>query len=181
MFALMLLELLIFKLKIKRMKKILLLLILFISSFGYSQQEVKLNIANALIIKTLEVSYEYYLNEQSSVGVSALFSFEKRTSDFRYNEDKMITPYFRHYFTTDRVWNFFGEAFFGINSGYSEVGDTGVYEEFSDGALGISVGSKYISRGGLVIDVYGGLGRNLFSSNSPIIVPRVGVNVGWRF
>ncbi|MGB0880603.1 MAG: DUF3575 domain-containing protein [Polaribacter sp.] len=163
------------------MKKTLLIITLFISSFSYAQQEVKLNIGNALIIKTLEVSYEYYVSDQSSVGVSALYSFEKRTSDFRYNEDKMITPYFRHYFTTDRMWNFFGEAFFGINTGHSEVGDTGAYEKFSDGALGVSVGSKYISRGGLVIDVYGGLGRNLFTSNSPIIVPRVGINVGWGF
>ena len=159
------------------MKKILLILTLFISSFGYSQQEIKINIANALVIKTLEVSYEHYLNEQSSVGISGLISFEKKTSDFRYNEDKMLTPYFRHYFTTDRVWNLFGEAFFGINSGYKEVEDSGVYEKFSDGALGVVIGSKYISNGGLVIDIYGGLGRNLFSSDSPIIVPRVGVNV----
>lgn len=162
-------------------KKILLVLALFISSFSYSQQEVKLNIANALVIKTLEISYEYYLNEQSSVGVSGLISFEKKTSDFRYNEDKMLTPYFRHYFSTDRMWNLFGEAFFGINSGQKEIEDTGVFEKFSDGALGIAIGTKYTSNGGLVIDVYGGLGRNLFSSNSPIIVPRLGVNVGWRF
>ena len=181
MFAITLTSLLTFKLKTKLMKKILLILALFISSFGYSQQEVKLNIANALIIKTLEVSYEYYLTDQSSIGISGLISFEKKTSDFRYNEDKMLTPYFRHYFTSDKVWNLFGEVFFGINSGSKEVGDTGVYEKFSDGALGVVVGSKYISKGGLIVDIYGGLGRNLFSSDSPIIVPRIGVNVGWAF
>jgi hypothetical protein len=40
---------------------------------------------------------------------------------------------------------------------------------------------KYIAKGGLVIDVFGGLGRNLFSSDSPVIVPRLGLNIGWRF
>jgi hypothetical protein len=40
---------------------------------------------------------------------------------------------------------------------------------------------KYIATGGLVIDVYGGLGRNLFGSDSAILVPRIGLNLGWRF
>jgi hypothetical protein len=163
------------------MKKLLLLGTILISSLSYSQQEIKLNIANALVIKTLEVSYEHYISDDSSFGVSALFSFEKRSSDFKYNEDKMITPFFRHYFTTDRNWNLFGEGFLGISSGSTEIDNTNVYESFSDGALGIAVGSKYISDGGLVVDIYAGVGRNLFGSNSPILVPRLGVNVGWRF
>ena len=166
------------------MKKILLIITVFITSFAYSQQEIKVDIANALVLKTLEISYEHYISDQSSVGLSALFSFEKKSSDFRYNEEKMITPYFRHYFTIDRNWNLFGEGFFGISSGYKEIemnGAPNTYESYSDGALGIAVGTKYVSEGGLVIDIYGGIGRNLFSSNSPILVPRLGVNVGWRF
>jgi len=43
------------------------------------------------------------------------------------------------------------------------------------------VGTKYVSTGGLIIDAYAGVGRNLFGSDSPVLVPRVGVNVGWRF
>ena len=42
-------------------------------------------------------------------------------------------------------------------------------------------GTKYVSTGGLIIDAYAGVGRNLFGSDSPVLVPRVGVNVGWRF
>ncbi len=87
------------------MKKLLFLGVIAISSFSYAQKEIKLDVADALVIKTLELSYEHYIGEQSSVGLSALFSFEEKTADFRYNEYQMFTPYFRHYFTTERTWN----------------------------------------------------------------------------
>jgi hypothetical protein len=32
----------------------------------------------------------------------------------------------------------------------------------------------------MTIGIYGGAGRNLFSDNSPVVVPSVGVNIGWR-
>ncbi len=167
------------------MKKILLVAVVFISSFTQAQQEVKVDLLDALAFKTLEFSYEYYTSERSSVGVSALFNFEKKSADFKYNEERMITPYFRHYFTNNRNWNYFGEIFLGINTGEKEIDIDGSavkqYKEYTDGALGIAIGSKYISSGGFIVDVYGGLGRNMFTSESRSIVPRVGINVGYRF
>lgn len=166
------------------MKKLLFLSTLIASSFTYAQKEIKLDVADALIIKTLELSYEHYIGTQSSVGLSALFNFEKKTADFRYKEYQMFTPYFRHYFSTEKTWNLFGELFLGINSGYKEIKENdapSTYKNYSDGAFGVGVGSKYISESGLVIDLHAGVGRNLFGSDSPILVPRIGVNVGWRF
>tara|TARA_B110000046_G_scaffold185367_1_gene226743 strand:- start:8881 stop:9378 length:498 start_codon:yes stop_codon:yes gene_type:complete len=165
------------------MKKFILIFTLFVGSFGFAQQEIKLDIGDALVIRGLEFSYERYLTDDSSFGVSALFNLEKEGVTFRYNENMVITPYYRHYFTTNEQLNFFGEGFFGINSGKKEaIKDSGDYDvKFTDGALGVAVGAKYIASGGLVIDFYGGVGRNLFGSNSPILLPRVGLNIGWRF
>ncbi len=169
--------------KNKFMKKIIFLITLFISAVTFSQKEIKLDIADALAIRSLEFSYENYINTESSFGVSALFNLAKQEVDFRYNENVMITPYYRHYFTTDYAWNFFGEGFFGINSGKKEaIKDSGIYDvKYTDAALGVAAGLKYVANGGLTIDAYAGVGRNLFGSNSPTLVPRVGVNVGWRF
>jgi len=165
------------------MKKILLALTFAITSLSYAQQEIKLDVGDALVIRSLEFSYENYLSEDSSFGVSALFNLAKQNVSFRYNENLMITPYYRHYFTADESWNFFGEGFVGVNSGKKEsVKDSGVYDiKYTDAALGLAVGTKYVAKGGLVIDVYGGLGRNLFGSDSPVLVPRLGLNIGWRF
>jgi len=166
------------------MKKLLLVTFFLVSSIGFSQQEIKIDIFDALALKTIEASYEYYIDEQSSVGLSALFNFEKQSADFRYNENRVFTPYFRHYFTTTNKWNFFGEAFMAINSGTKTIemnGSPNEYKDYSDGALGVAVGYKYSSEDGLTIDGHIGIGRNLFSSFSPILVPRIGVNVGYQF
>lgn len=165
------------------MKKIVVIVTLFVSSLSFAQQEIKLDLFDALVFKTVEVSYEYYLGDQSSAGLSVLWNFERRGVDFRYNEDRMITPFFRHYFTNAEVWNMFGEVFLGISSGEKETGTNATgfnYTQYTDGALGVGVGTKYTS-GALVIDAHIGIGRNLFSSNSPIIAPRAGVGVGYRF
>jgi len=165
------------------MKKTILLFALTVSSFAFSQREIKLDIADALAIRSIEFSYENYLTEDSSFGISALFNLAEQDIDFRYNENMMITPYYRHYFTTNEQWNFFGEGFVGINSGKKEsIEDSGIYDiKYTDSALGIAVGTKYVASGGLIIDLYGGLGRNLFGTDSPVLVPRIGLNVGWRF
>lgn len=165
------------------MKKIILICTLLISSFGFSQQEIKLDIGDAIAIRSLEFSYEKYVSDDSSIGISALFNLTDEDVSFRYNENLMITPYYRHYFSTNEQWNYFGEAFVGINSGKDEtISGSGNYDiDYTDGALGVAVGTKYVSKGGLVIDAYAGVGRNLFGSNSPVLVPRIGLNVGWRF
>jgi hypothetical protein len=167
------------------MKKLLFTIAVITASFTQAQQEIKLDIFDALALKTITITYERYIDEQSSFGVSGLINFEKNNADFRYNEKRAITPFFRHYFTADSQWNFFGEGFFSLNFGENEVvSDIGAstYEDYTDGALGIAVGTKYISeKGGMTIDIFAGAGRNLFNDNAPAVVPRVGVNVGWRF
>ncbi|TCI85884.1 DUF3575 domain-containing protein [Tenacibaculum sp. M341] len=165
------------------MKKLIAFTTLLISTFSWSQQEISIDIGDALVMKSLDISYEYYISDQSSVGVSALFNFEGKTSDFRYNEESMFTPFFRHYFTKNRTWNYFGEVFFGINNGENTIEVSGVQqiENYTDGALGISIGSKYVSNGGFTVSVLAGIGRNMFTDTAPVVVPRVGLNIGYNF
>jgi len=56
------------------MKKLLLIVGLISSTLAYSQQEIKIDIVDALVIRSIEFSYENYLTEESSVGISALFN-----------------------------------------------------------------------------------------------------------
>jgi hypothetical protein len=165
------------------MKKIVFIIGILISTLGFSQQEFKLDIADALVMRGLEFSYESYLSTENAFGISILFNLAKQETDFRFNENTMITPYFRHYFTADGQWNFFGEGFIGINFGKKEsVKGSDVFNiKYTDAALGIAVGTKYVSASGLIIDFYIGAGRNLVGTESPFLVPRAGANVGWRF
>ncbi len=166
------------------MKKILITFTLLTSLFSYAQQEIKLDISDALVFKAIEFSYENYIDTESSIGVSVLLNFTNRNTALRYGEDKMITPYFRHYFSSNQQWNNFGEVFFGLNFGEKKIASTGnptTYKSYTDGALGVAVGRKYTSKSGLTIDFHVGVGRNLFSSFSPILVLRTGLNIGYQF
>jgi hypothetical protein len=50
-----------------KMKKIVLISSFLVSIFGFSQQEIKLNIANALVIRSLEISYEKHISIENSL------------------------------------------------------------------------------------------------------------------
>lgn len=55
-------------------------------------------------------------------------------------------------------------------------------ESFTDFALGISVGAKFVSPRGFVVELYTGLGRNLLGSEyAPEVVSRGGISLGYRF
>lgn len=170
------------------MKKVIVAFIFFTSFFSQAQlrkQEVSLDIADALIIKTIEVSYEYYLSAQYSLGISGLVNLQRREASFRYNENTMFTPFFNYYLTTNKNWNYFGQVFVGINSGEKEIDLIGSnakdYEKYTDGALGVALGTKFITNAGITISALAGVGRNLFSNNSPSLVPRIGLNIGYQF
>ena len=161
------------------MKKLYFSAFLLMGFISFAQHEAKLNITDALALKTLHISYEQYISHQTSLGASALFNFEGSSSDFRYNEDRAYTGYVRHYLSSDNMWNLFGELFFTYATGQDN--DEDITTEFSGGALGLAVGYKYISKGGFTIGPYIGAGRYLFGEDTPTVIPRIGLNIGFQF
>lgn len=166
------------------MKKILFLVVLAISFVGTAQnnKEIKLDIFDVLALKSLDISYEYIMNDESSIGISVLSNFEKKSASFRYSQKLVVTPYYRqHLFQRDNV-NFFGELFGAINTGDLEPDELGDPDSYTDFALGLGFGGKYLSENGFVVDFHAGIGRNLFNTNlSQEVVPRIGISVGKRF
>ena len=57
-------------------------------------------------------------------------------------------------------------------------------ETSSNVAFGISVGGKFVTKKGFLFEIYGGVGRNIITSNNDVaseFVPRLGATLGWRF
>ena len=177
------------------MKKLLIVFIAIIGFQSFAQEhEVKLDVFDLAVFKSLDVTYMYILNEESGVGLSIFKNLSDSNNIFNYREEFTVTPYYRQYFALGGSENVYAEAFFALNSGkdfYKEeiiIGDigTGEYEEkelkYTDGAFGFVVGKSFISPRGFVLDLYAGIGRNLFDSEgSPSLVPRIGINAGFRF
>ena len=90
------------------MKKYIIIILIFTTFVSFSQEEeskkrvneAKLNVFNALIFKSLDLTYEYLINDESSVGLSFMVNLNDDFSDGpTYNEEYSITPYYRHFFS----------------------------------------------------------------------------------
>lgn len=153
--------------------------------------ELKFNIFNVVTFKSLDASYEYILDSESSIGASVLINLRSKEShnDVYYREKFALTPYYRRYFSKSKYgYGFFVEAFvmYNVQGDYNYFFQEDNYsdETSKNAALGFAVGGKFLTRKGIVFDLFGGLGRNFITSNDRIaksFVPRIGVSLGYRF
>lgn len=156
---------------------------------NFGKNEIKLN-APFLLAGILEPSYERNLNEESSVGVSLLIPIDKNLdADINY----YISPYYRIFFGKKYAAGFFLEGFGMLNSierrtsQFSEDINTEISykdEDVTDFALGFGLGGKWMTTGGFVFELTGGIGRNLFNNSNDgdyTIVGKAGFNLGYRF
>jgi hypothetical protein len=177
------------------MKKLFILICL--SSFlsGFSQEKTTIAVkknelkGNALflVLGAGEITYERILNEDSGLGVSLFFVKDEEDFDTQFS----LTPYYRAYFGKKSAAGFFVEGFGMLNSGntgnYSEYNSTSQSyntikgKQFTDFALGFGLGSKWVHKRGFVFEINAGIGRNLFNSDSPEVVGRGGITLGYRF
>jgi hypothetical protein len=56
-----------------------------------------------------------------------------------------------------------------------------IEETYTDFAVGISIGTKIVSRRGFVAEIYGGIGRDLLNKSDVEVVGRGGISLGYRF
>jgi len=158
------------------------------------QHELKVNAFNLIVFKTVDFSYEYLIDSESSFGASLLFNLQDDNDDDfidgpLYNEKFAFTPYYRRFFSSKYAWGFFIEVFGMYNvqkdyNNYNNDFNTSSNKDSNNVAFGISVGAKFVSRKGFVFEFFGGAGRNIFSSNDDFateIVPRLGATLGYRF
>ena len=177
-------------------KKYLIIAILFSFFFSNAQtndletekkHEIKLNIISPLS-GTFEATYERILNNKSSVGITTLYVFNNKNS----NEDTnyMISQNYRRYFGKKYASGFFLEGFGMLSSidgkRIYDTSDNLTYTKGSDVidySLGLGLGSKWVTKRGLIIEVNAGLGKLLFNADKTDHdqVARFGIQLGYRF
>lgn len=183
------------------MKKITLSALLFIVSISLfaqenetKQNELKINMSNLIGFKWFDVSYERHLNEESSIGVGTLFSLDNESEGLDEYRTFSITPYYRQFFSSKYAQGFFVEAFTMIHSGkdytynyyYEDFPPYNSHEivtedKYTDLAVGISVGGKWVTKRGFVAEIYAGFGRDMFNQSDIEVVGRGGISIGYRF
>lgn len=181
------------------MKKIILLSMLFIASLSLfaqennyqeevSKNELKINMFNIIALKWIDINYERIINEESSWGIGTLISLDNEIEVFDGYRSFSLTPYYRHFFSSKYAKGFFVEAFGMLHSGkedtyYSNSEPYDSYKEnnFTDFAVGISAGAKFVSKRGFVAEIYLGIGRDILNESDVEVVSRGGISIGKRF
>ena len=186
------------------MKKVFLLLFLAFSYSSFAQDnytsEKNLNAFNLLIFKTLDVTFENYIDQESSWGISALMALE---GESRFNADApyyyeslAITPFYKLYFGDRPNSGFFIEGFGNLSFGkvdrwyydydycyecssvYYPSNPIKSYTAFN---VGLSLGKKWVTKKDITFSVFAGIGRALTVSNDgPGFFPRTGISIGKR-
>lgn len=188
------------------MKHNILLIFLLISAFSFAQSEetekvlkkyerqstelheISFN-APLLILGNAQVSYENLLSQQFTFGATVSIPFDDYVS-WRLNYG--VTAFGRYYFGEEYARGYYFEGFMNFNNHRVRFDEQVEFVTFrrttnvSNLALGFSFGKKLVSSNNFTLDIFGGIGRNLFEVSSRYdrqfrFIPRVGVYVGYRF
>jgi len=160
-----------------------------------AKNELSIGALNLVLAGALDVAYERILSPNSSWAIEAFIIALDRDNDdvgYVYSKDVSLTGKFKYFFGDRSAWGFYVNSLAMISSGEYGNDDYYVYDEFggyyrndlknyTDFALGFGLGGKFVAKQGFVFDLSAGIGRNLFSSNSPTIVGQFNANLGYRF
>lgn len=183
------------------MKKTILLALCFLAFQGNAQDgdfpknEIKYNILNTLIMASVEVGYERFIDSNQSIDGEILFNdrinyhTEKGDREFKTNSFKIG---YNYYFGKDQSgsglyanpffkyrWGDFQERIT-ITEGVSEIVD----RDISGFIIGIGAGYKWNSNDKFVLGPYVNIGRNFNEDSTDrftAIEFNAGFSVGYRF
>ena len=175
------------------MKKFVLLVgLTFLSLTSWSQtqrqHELKLDALSALVLPSLEISYEYAVNGYSGLGVATFFRLDAPNDDYKAFS---LAPYYRQYLYNNAVYGnkgFFIEALLQYSTGEDKEkvinatrGITAI-DSYSDIGVGFGGGCKWTTPNGFIVETNVTLGRNFkLDDNSPDFFFNWGINLGYRF
>lgn len=146
-----------------------------------NSHEIKFNIGHFLATSTVEGSYEYYLNEDASLGGTLYFNGDATD----HNGNFGIGPNLRAYFGYAPRSGFFAEIFglyyTGENDEVSQTLGSRNYD-YSTTALGLGAGSKWTTRSErFIIEINGGIGRNINPEDfQNDFIFKAGLSIGFR-
>ncbi|MDC9721607.1 MAG: hypothetical protein PSN34_02380 [Urechidicola sp.] len=156
------------------------------------RHSISLDVIAGLAFPAFNPRYEYVLNKYSGIGADLNINFDNENGS-EVLEKFSFSPYYRQYFFSKEDYGakgFYGEGFLkfytyenNINSLIGASTNTNTKSYFET-AVGVGIGWKWVSDSGFLIDINGGLGRNLNFADDPVerdFTGKFGVNFGWQF
>lgn len=173
------------------MKKLLISLLIIggmLSAKAQYKSEAKVNIANVIAIASVEVGYEYFLDDNQSIGAEIhfndRFSYYKETSNEKFETTSLLVNY-NYYFSPEETASMYAFPFLKYRFGKYKDNREG-YDDVNMNAfiIGLGVGYKWAWNDKFAIAPYASIARNFsteVNDNFTAIEANAGVSVGYRF
>ena len=164
------------------MKKMFLSIAMALVSLGAFAQtyknEVKLNILNVIVRPSIELGYEYYLDDNQSVDAELMLLDKFSATSFKVG--------YNYYFDSSDAVGFYLNPFLKTRFGkFTEEKDgADVETKLNAFIIGVGVGYTWVFNSKFVVAPYANLGRNF---SKPVnerfwaVEPNAGVRLGFRF
>ena len=171
------------------MKKMFLSIAMALVSLGAFAQtyknEVKLNILNVIVRPSIELGYEYYLDDNQSVDAELMFL--DRFSYWSKNGGKFSATSFKvgynYYFDSSDAVGFYLNPFLKTRFGkYTKDGEED--RNLNAFIIGVGVGYTWVFNSKFVVAPYANIGRgfnNEVNKKYMAVEPNAGVRLGFRF
>lgn len=176
------------------MKKILLAitaLLPFLTAQAQTQNEIKVNILNTIILGSVEVGYERYIADDQSLGIDILindrFSYiAERPNRGKVFETNSVMLSYNFYLSGDRSSDFYFSPFFKYRFGHHEevINDIVVETDMDSPILGLGAGYKWVWRDTFTIAPFANIGRNFnddVNERFSAVEVNAGIGIGYRF
>lgn len=159
--------------------------------------EIKWDVLGLITETKIQLTYEHQFLPKWSAGLSAAtYQSNKDKDHFDTSTDKQlknydIIPYIRYHLSPNQNSYYFAEGSLGVNSGkYKHIerldaNNQAIYQlqqgEYTDLALGLAVGYKYILKEHFLGEILVGGGQNILNDDSPKYISRVAISIGYKF
>ncbi|TLP73219.1 hypothetical protein [Maribacter sp. ACAM166] len=146
-----------------------------------NNHEIKFNIGQFLVTSAVEGAYEYYLNDDTSIGGTIYFNGDGTD----YNGNFGIGPNLRAYFGYAPRSGFFAEVFGLYYTGEDDEVSKSLGSrnyDYSTTAIGLGAGSKWTTRSQrFILEINGGIGRNINPEDfQNDFMFKAGLSIGFR-
>lgn len=166
-----------------------------------SKNEIRLDIFQLIVLPGIDLSYERFIDDLSSWGVTGFINFDNEFSEAYRFDHFEISPYYRLYFRSKNANNagFFVQPFFSLTAGEYDY-HTGNYDfnsfidytnssvkDFFGLAGGAVIGRKWVNKKRYTFEIHAGVGRYfIFESTGNgyregTAYPRINFAIGRRF
>jgi hypothetical protein len=154
--------------------------------------EVKLNILNTIVIGSLELGYEHFIDQNQSLGVELMFfdrfSYIPDNSEGRdFNASSFLVSYNYYFVTDNQPSGLYVSPFLKYRSGsFTELGDDdlAIETDLNSVIIGIGGGYKWVHNEKFALGPYVNIGRgfnNEVAQRFYAVEVNAGFSIGFRF